>query len=98
VTSYSCSSDCSSSLAHRDVGACRELQHSILEEEGLSFVFDVETDLGSVGVHDSSSGVQERSSQNDGQLLNTTYLYYPKSTETYELPTRTHMSSKITLV
>jgi hypothetical protein len=45
---------------------CEELQHSVLEEEGLSFSFDVETYLGSVGVHDSSSGVQERSSQNYG--------------------------------
>jgi hypothetical protein len=36
---------------------CRELQHSVLEEEGLSFSFDVEIDLGSVGIHDSSSGV-----------------------------------------
>jgi hypothetical protein len=44
------------------LGACRELQHSILEEEGLSFTLDVETDLGSVGVQDSSSGVQEQSS------------------------------------
>jgi hypothetical protein len=45
---------------------CRELQHSVLEEEGLSLAFDVEADLGSVGVHDSSNGVQERSSQYDG--------------------------------
>jgi hypothetical protein len=37
---------------------CRKLQHSILEE-GLSFSLDVETYLGSVGIHDSSSGVQE---------------------------------------
>jgi hypothetical protein len=36
---------------------CRELQHSILGEEGLSLAFDVETNLGSVGIHDSSSGV-----------------------------------------
>jgi hypothetical protein len=39
------------------LGACRELQHSVIEEEGLSFALDVETYLGSVGVHDSSSGV-----------------------------------------
>jgi hypothetical protein len=45
---------------------CRELQHSVFEEEGLSFSFDVETYLGSVGVHNSSGGVQEWSSQNDG--------------------------------
>jgi hypothetical protein len=38
---------------------CRKLQLSILEEEGLSFSIDVETYLGSVGVHDSSSSVQE---------------------------------------
>jgi hypothetical protein len=57
---------------------CTELQHSILEDEGLSLAFDVETNLGSVGIHDSSSGVHERSSQNDGRLVITTYLYYYK--------------------
>jgi hypothetical protein len=41
---------------------CRELQYSVLEEDGLSLAFDVEADFGSVGVHDSSSSVQERSS------------------------------------
>jgi hypothetical protein len=36
---------------------CRELQHSVLGEEGLSLAFDVETNLGSVGIYDSSSDV-----------------------------------------
>jgi hypothetical protein len=80
------------------LGACRELQHSVLEEEGLSFALDVETNLGSVGVHDSSSGVQERSSQNDGDFSSPPVSITTKSTGTYELPTRTQMSSKIILV
>jgi hypothetical protein len=57
---------------------CRELQYSVLEEDGLSLAFDVEADFDSVGIHDSSSGVQERSSQYDGRLLITICLYYYK--------------------
>jgi hypothetical protein len=47
------------------LGVCRKLYHYVLEEEGISRTFDVKADLGSVGVHDSSGGVQKWSSQND---------------------------------
>jgi len=38
---------------------CKELYQFVLEEEGLSLTFDIEEDLGSVGIHDSSNGVEE---------------------------------------
>jgi hypothetical protein len=38
----------------------------ILEGESFSLPFDVEADLGYVGVDDSSSGIHEWSSQNNG--------------------------------
>src|ERR687883_1860071 len=55
---------------------CWELQHSVLEEEGFSLALDVEDDLGSVGIHNGSSSVQEWSSQNDGGPFVTACIHY----------------------
>jgi hypothetical protein len=80
------------------LGACRELQHSVLEEEGLSFALDVETDLGSVSVQDSSSGVKNGHPKMMGEFSSPLVSITTKYTGTYELPTHTYMSSKIPLV
>jgi hypothetical protein len=61
----------------------------ILEGESFSLPFDVEADLGCVGIDDSSSGVHEWASQNDVDLLSPPVSTTTKSARTYELPTHT---------
>jgi hypothetical protein len=46
--------------------------------KSLSLPFDVETNLGSIGIDDSSSGVQKWPPQDDGWLLIMTCLYHHK--------------------